>query len=50
MSKFTKVKAPRSFGSISFVDEKTGSIVHWHELIDGRYVETPEYKEKMKNE
>ena len=48
MMSFQKVKAPRSFGSHFVADEDHPWGVPVHELIDGKWVETPEYKEMMK--
>lgn len=48
MDQFLNVNPPRTFGSASITDRKTGETVHCHELIDGKWVETPEYKEMMK--
>ena len=45
---FIKTKAHRSFGSLFYeytdVDGRRKMVAH-HELIDGKYVETKEYKE-----
>jgi hypothetical protein len=51
MSQFTQVKAPRAFGSMWYtwtdVDGRRKMVAH-HELIDGKFVETKEYKEMRK--
>ena len=51
MSNFIKTKAHRSFGSLFYeytdVDGRRRMVAH-HELIDGKYVETKEYKEMKK--
>lgn len=46
---FIKVEAPRTFGSMWVVTEENPLFgIPCHELIDGKWVETPEYQEMMK--
>ena len=51
MSHFIKTKAPRQFGSLWYEwtdpDGRTKSVPH-HELINGEWVVTKEYKEMKK--
>ena len=42
-NEFTKVKAPRTFGSAWVGTLDTPGTIPVHELLDGKWVETPEY-------